>query len=124
MSLLRRLPLVPRGALLRQAERADRYKDWYASAMVMVDNQPSAVVWADAAAGFRVTYANAAARRLLHLDVEAFLLEIAEPLRHGIHEHLFADADVRMHLDERDRGFRLDGSESEQQNSRRDEQRG
>ncbi len=65
MSLLRRLPLVPRGALLRQAERADRYKDWYASAMVMVDNQPAAVVWADAAAGFRVTYANAAARRLL-----------------------------------------------------------
>lgn len=65
MSLLHRIPLVPRGALSRQAERAERYKEWYASAMAMVDAMPSAVAWADPGAGFAVTYANPAARAML-----------------------------------------------------------
>ena len=58
-------PFVRRHALAQQAARAERYKEWFASAMVMVDNVPSGVAWADATAGFGVTYANAIAREML-----------------------------------------------------------
>ena len=64
MSLLV-LPFVRRRALAQQVARAERYKEWFASAMVMVDNVPSGVAWADATAGFNVTYANAIARETL-----------------------------------------------------------
>ncbi len=65
MSPLRFLPFVRRGVLAQQAARAERYKEWFASAMVMVDNLPSGVAWADATTGFNVTYANATARAAL-----------------------------------------------------------
>ena len=65
MSLLRLLPFVRRSALAQQTARAERYKEWFASAMVMVDHVPSGVAWADATAGFDVTYTNATARSTL-----------------------------------------------------------
>ena len=65
MFMLPRLPLVRRSLFSQQAERAERYKDWYASAMAMVDSVPSGVVWADAGPRHAVTYANAAARAML-----------------------------------------------------------
>ena len=65
MSLLDRLPFVRRTAFAQQKARGERYKEWFASAMVMVDNVPSGVVWADATSGFTVTYANITARTLL-----------------------------------------------------------
>lgn len=65
MSLLHRLPLAWRGTVEHEAGRAARYKDWYASAMAMVDAMPAGVAWADPGKGFAVTYANAAAREML-----------------------------------------------------------
>ena len=65
MFLLDRLPFVRRAVFAQQHTRAERYKEWFTSSMVMIDSVPSGVVWADTSAAFTVTYANIAARTTL-----------------------------------------------------------
>ena len=59
------LPFVRRRDLAKQKARGDQYKEWFQSAMVMVDHVPIGVIWSDPDKGFEVTYANAFGRRML-----------------------------------------------------------
>jgi len=43
---------------------ADRMREWYESAMVIVDNVPVGVAWSDPHKGFEITYANEAGKAL------------------------------------------------------------
>ncbi len=54
-----------RKELAAQREKAARYKEWFESAMVMVDNVPVGVMWSDPQNGFGVTYVNASGRATL-----------------------------------------------------------
>ena len=51
--------------LAKERARGDRYKEWFESAMVMVDNVLVGVLWSNVDAPLTVTYANASARTLL-----------------------------------------------------------
>ncbi len=44
---------------------AARYKEWFESAMMMVDNTPLGIAWSDPKRGFRVTYVNRVGYSLL-----------------------------------------------------------
>jgi methyl-accepting chemotaxis protein len=45
--------------------KAKQYKEWFESAMVMVDNVPVGVAWSDPQKGFEVTYVNDCGRAML-----------------------------------------------------------
>jgi methyl-accepting chemotaxis protein len=52
-------------ALERQHAEAERYREWYESAMVMLDSVPSGVAWSDPGRDFEVTYVNPTGAALL-----------------------------------------------------------
>ena len=58
-------PLAWRRQVEKQQERAGRYKEWFESAMVMVDHVPAGVAWSDPREGFRITYVNATGKAVL-----------------------------------------------------------
>lgn len=75
-----------RRSLIKERERGDRYKEWFESAMVMVDKVPVGVLWSEVGAGMTVTYANDTARALIGVpDVSSRpgLAEVLPPLRHN-----------------------------------------
>lgn len=51
--------------LAKQRGRAVKYKEWFESAMVMVDHVPVGVAWADPKRAFAVTYVNASGKTML-----------------------------------------------------------
>lgn len=65
MSLLPSLPYVPRKDFAKQKARASQYKEWFESAMVMVDNVPVGVAWSDPKQDFVVTYVNVLGQSML-----------------------------------------------------------
>lgn len=59
------LPLVSRKRMDKHKANAGRYKEWFESAMVMVDNSPIGVVWSDPKSNFKVTYVNGFGKAML-----------------------------------------------------------
>jgi len=49
----------------KQRGRAAKYKEWFESAMVMVDNVPVGVAWGDPKRDFAITYVNASGKTML-----------------------------------------------------------
>ena len=59
------LPGRQRRAAAQARADAARFKEWFESAMVMVDNVPAGIAWSDPKDGLRVTYVNPAGTTLL-----------------------------------------------------------
>ncbi len=57
---------------LKYKEEAARWKQWFESAMTMIDNTPAKIVWASVEDDFVITYLNAAAERGLK-ELEPYL---------------------------------------------------
>ena len=88
--------LRPSGARLTEA-RADaaRYREWFESAMVMVDAVPIGVIWCDPKRGFVVTYVNSIGRGMLAPAIPAGAIDGATltDLFPSLGEHRAALAD-------------------------------
>ena len=50
-------------ALEKQKAKTERWKQWFESAMVMIDHVPAKVLWLNADDDFKITYANSAAKK-------------------------------------------------------------
>jgi len=59
----------------KQRGRAAKYKEWFESAMVMVDNVPVAVAWGDPKRDFTVTYINESGKTMLGRAVPSVAVE-------------------------------------------------
>jgi methyl-accepting chemotaxis protein len=60
------LPIWRAGAEAeKQRAKAARYKEWFESAMVMLDHVPLGVAWSDPQQGFTITYVNGAGKAML-----------------------------------------------------------
>jgi methyl-accepting chemotaxis protein len=58
-------PLVGRSRLVKQTAKAAQMKEWFESAMVMVDHVTRGIAWGDPNKGFAITYINASGRTIL-----------------------------------------------------------
>jgi methyl-accepting chemotaxis protein len=58
-------PLVGRSRLVKQTAKAAQMKEWFESAMVMVDQVTRGIAWGDPSKGFTITYINASGRTML-----------------------------------------------------------
>jgi methyl-accepting chemotaxis protein len=58
-------PLVGRSRLVKQTAKAAQMKEWFESAMVMVDHVTRGIAWGDPSKGFTITYINASGRTML-----------------------------------------------------------
>jgi methyl-accepting chemotaxis protein len=59
------LGFVSKKLLLKAKSERDQFRKWFESAMMMVDNIPTSLVWCNAEDGFAVTYMNIAAKKSL-----------------------------------------------------------
>ena len=75
---------------------AERWKQWFESAMVMIDHVPSKVLWLNADDNFAVTYINTAAKTALNQLAEPLGISDAEEVYGKTAEFLFQAAGKTM----------------------------
>ncbi|HEX4368729.1 MAG TPA: hypothetical protein VH023_17965, partial [Rhodopila sp.] len=98
-----RWPLVGRARLVKQTAKAAQMKEWFESAMVMVDNVPRGIAWGDPEKNFHITYINAFGREGLTPALAAgetldnrSLLTLFPAL--AAHRHVLEEGTAPVHL--------------------------
>ncbi len=83
MKLLQR---VSSSAVLELEQSEARYREWFESAMVMVDHAPVGIAWCDVSQGLRITYVNKAGVGLLQPIQSALKVSAGEMAGHQANE--------------------------------------